>query len=78
MKNALLSKLSGHIPKFVDANVFPYGGSDFTFSKDGSGKVTLLETYDMEIIVACQAVPVTLKDVKAEIYAIEHKTYSRT
>ena len=28
--NALLAKLSGHIPKFLNTDVFPYGESDFS------------------------------------------------
>ena len=61
---------------FLTLIFFHIGGSDFTISKGAFGKVTLLEIDNMGIVVACQAVSATLKDVKAEIYAIEHKVYS--
>ena len=73
----MLVKLSGHIPKFFDTDVFPYGGSDFTVSKWAFGKVTLLEIDHMKIVVACEVVLIALKNIKAEIYAIQHKAYSR-
>ena len=70
-QNALLSKLSGHIPKFFDTDVSPYGGSDFTVGKGASGEVTLLKIDHMEIVVASKAVSATLKEVKAKIYAMQ-------
>ena len=76
-QNALLVKLSGYIPNFFNTDIFPYGGSDFTVSEGAFGKVTLVEIDHMEIVVACEAVLAALKDIKAEIYAIEHKAYSR-
>ena len=70
-QNTLLSKLSGHIPKFFDTDVSPYGGSDFTVGKGTFGKVTLLKIDHMEIVLACKAVSATLKDVKTGIYAMQ-------
>ena len=63
----MLSKLSGHIPKFFDTDVFPYGGSNFTVSKGAFRKVTSLKIDHMETVVACKKVFATLKDVKAEL-----------
>ena len=73
----MLVKLSGYITNFFNSDIFPYGGSDFTVSEGAFGKVTLVEIDHMEIVVACEAVSPALKDIKAEIYAIEHKAYSR-
>ena len=50
-QNALLLKLSGHIPNFLDNDVFPFGGSDFTVSKWAFGKVALLEIDHMKVVV---------------------------
>ena len=69
-------KLSQHIRKFFDSDVSPFGGSDFKVSKWAFQKVTLLEIDYMEI-VACEVVLAALKNIKAEIYAIQHKAYSR-
>ena len=69
-------KLSQHIPKFFDSDVSPFGGSDFKVSKWAFQKVTLLEIDYMEI-VACEVVLAALKNIKAEIYAIQHKAYYR-
>ena len=68
-----MTKLSGHIPKFSDNDVFPYGGSDFTVGKWTFGKVTLVEIDHVEIVVPCELVLAAFKNIKAEIYAIEHK-----
>ena len=49
-QNALLVKLSGHIPSFCDIDVFPNGGSAFTVSKGAFGKVKPIEFDHMEIV----------------------------
>lgn len=51
-QNALLTKLSRHIPKIFDTGFFPYGGSDFAVSKGTFKKITLLEIDHMKIVVA--------------------------
>ena len=43
----------------------------------GFRKVTVLEIDHMEIVVACEVVLAALKNIKAEICAIQHKNYSR-
>ena len=53
------------------------GGSDFTVSSWAFGKVALLQIDHIEIAVTCEVVLATLKNIKAEIYVIQHKTYSR-
>ena len=57
--------------------MFSYGGSNFTVSKWAFGRKTLLETDHMKIVVACEVVLAALKNIKAEIYAIQHKAYYR-
>ena len=39
--------------------------------------VTLLETDHMEIVVASEIALASLKNIKAEVYAIQHEAYSR-
>ena len=68
--NVLLSQLSGHIPKFFGADVFPYGSSNFTVSEGAFRKVTPLKIDHMETVVACKTVLATLKDVKSKIYVM--------
>ena len=74
--NALLVKPSEHITKFFDTDVSSFGGSDFTVSKWALGRVTLLEIDHMER-AACDVVLASLKNIRAKIYAIQHKAYSR-
>ena len=68
--NVLLSQLSGHIPKFFGADVFPYGSSNFTVSEGAFRKVTPLKIDHMETVVACKTVLATLEDVKSKIYVM--------
>ena len=70
LRNVLLSKLSGHIPKFFDNYVFSYRSSNFTVSEGAFRKVTPLKSDHMETVEACKTVLATLKDVKAEIYVM--------
>ena len=65
----MLSKLSEYIPKFFNADVFPYGGSDLIVCKGAFGKVAPLEIDHIEIVVTCKTG--TLKDVKIEIYVMQ-------
>ena len=73
----MLIKLTRHIPRFFDTDVFPCGGSDFTVSKWAFGKVTLLEIDHMEIFVTCEVVFSALRNIKVKINAIQHKVYPR-
>ena len=72
-----IPKFFEHIPKFFDTDVFLFGGNDFTVSKWAFGKGTLLQIDNMEILVACEVRLAALKNIKAEIYVIQHKAYSR-
>ena len=72
-----IPKFFEHIPKFFDTDVFLFGGNDFTVSKWAFGKGTLLQIDNMEILVACEVRLAALKNIKAEIYAMQHKAYSR-
>ena len=68
----MLSKLSEYIPKFFNADVFPYGGSGLIVCKGAFGKVAPLEIDHMEIVVTCKTG--TLKDVKIEMYVMQKVT----
>ena len=69
-QNVLLSKLSGHISKFFDNDVFPYGSSNFAVSEGAFRKVRPLKIDHMETAVACKTVLASLKDVKSVIYVM--------
>ena len=77
MTQCLVSKAKWtHTQVFFDSDVFPFGGRDFTVSKWAFRKVAVLEIDHMEIAVACEVVLAALKNIKAEICAIQRKNYS--
>ena len=60
-------------PGFLTLMFFHNMESDFTVSKVTFGKETPHEIYHMEIDAAWKTVSATLKDVKAEIYAMQQE-----